>query len=365
MTSILDTPFSFKNLDLPNRFVMAPMTRTSAPGGVPTDLNAAYYRRRAEGGVGLIITEGTFIDHRAAGYHTAVPLFYGAAALNGWKKVVDAVHAAGSKIMPQLWHVGRERRARPGAEQFYPHPDVVSVSADDASADQPWPYRALAEAEIADVIAAYASAARGAQAVGFDGVELHGAHGYLIDQFMRAQTNRRTDSYGSDRMRFAVEVVRAARAAAGPDFPIVFRFSQWTVRDYEAKLVSKANELEQLLRPLVEAGVDVFHASTRRWWEPAFEGSDLTLAGWTKKLTGKPVIAVGSIGLDKPFAGPSQDHIDVHGNIENLEAGLARGEFDLVAIGRALLSNPSYPALLRERASHFAAVTPEVRAKLL
>lgn len=365
MTSPLYSPFRLKNLDLPNRFVMAPMTRTSAPGGVPTQLNAAYYRRRAEGGVGLIVTEGTFIDHRAAGYHTAVPLFYGADALNGWKKVVEAVHAAGSKIMPQLWHVGRERRARPGAEQFYPHPDIVSVSADDATPDQPWPYRALSESEIADIVAAYGSAARGAKLVGFDGIELHGAHGYLIDQFMRAATNHRTDRYGADRLRFAVEVVRAARAAVGADFPIVFRFSQWTVRDYEAKLVSSAQELEKLLAPLVEAGVDAFHASTRRWWEPAFEGSDLTVAGWTKKIAGQPVIAVGSIGLDKPFAGPSQDRIDVHGNIGELESAISRGEFDLVAIGRALLSNPSYPALLREQAASFAAVTPEVRAKLL
>jgi 2,4-dienoyl-CoA reductase-like NADH-dependent reductase (Old Yellow Enzyme family) len=116
---------------------------------------------------------------------------------------------------------------------------------------------------------------------------------------------------------------------------------------------------------LSDAGVDIFHCSTRRYWEPAFEGSELGLAGWTKKITGKPTIAVGSIGLDKPFAGPSNDHVEVHGRIDDLERRLALGEFDLVAVGRALLSNPSWPNLARQQsAASFAAFTPEIRARL-
>jgi 2,4-dienoyl-CoA reductase-like NADH-dependent reductase (Old Yellow Enzyme family) len=366
--SMLFTPFQLHHLQLPNRFVMAPMTRQSAPGGIMTDANAAYYRRRAEGGVGLIITEGTWIDDPAAGNHSSVPKLFGQDALAGWRLVIDAVHGAGGKIMPQLWHLGRERKPRPGAEHLFPNPDVASVSASSSAADEPWPYRALTEPQIENLVSSYARAARDAKTIGFDGVELHGAHGYLIDQFLRKETNARTDRYGGDlsnRVRFAADVVRAVRAEVGSDFPILFRFSQWTVRDYHARLVTTPQELERLVAPLSDAGVDIFHCSTRRYWEPAFEGSELGLAGWTKKITGKPTIAVGSIGLDKPFAGPSNDHVEVHGRIDDLERRLALGEFDLVAVGRALLSNPSWPNLARQQsAASFAAFTPEIRARL-
>jgi 2,4-dienoyl-CoA reductase-like NADH-dependent reductase (Old Yellow Enzyme family) len=364
MSSSLFQPFITSSLMLANRFVMAPMTRQFAPGGVPTMANAAYYRRRVVGGVGLIITEGTFIGDPAAGYHQNVPRFHGAAQ-RGWKLVVDEVHDAGGKIMPQLWHVGRERRPRPGMEEFYLNADVPSVSADASGPGEVWPYRTMTEADIETSIAAFADAAGVAQALGFDGVEIHGAHGYLIDLFMRAATTHRTDAYGKDRMRLAVEIVRAIRDRTGRDFPISFRFSQWTVRDYEARLFETPAELEMMLVRLVEAGVDIFHASTRRYWEPAFVGSDRTLAAWTKAITGKTVIAVGSVGLDKPFVGTSRDTIEIHGEMADLERRFADGEFDLVAIGRALLANADWPRrALAKPSETFAPFTAEVRAQL-
>jgi 2,4-dienoyl-CoA reductase-like NADH-dependent reductase (Old Yellow Enzyme family) len=316
-------PFAIGNLKLSNRIVMAPMTRGYSPGGVPGADVAAYYRRRAENGVGLIVTEGTVIDHEQAANHPSVPHLYGEAALNGWANVVAEVHEAGGVIIPQVWHMGT-------------HGNVNDFS----------------EADIADIVEAFAQAAANAKRIGFDGIELHGAHGYLIDQFFWDQTNSRTDRYGGDmlaRTQFAVEVIAACRRAVGPDFPIVLRFSQWKSSDYTAKLAPTPELLEQFLMPLVEAGVDVFHCSTRRFWEPEFEGSELNLAGWTKKLTGKPTITVGSVGLDSEFMSLLKEGKGADkANIDAVTERLDRGEFDLVAVGRALLNDPAWAAKIRD-----------------
>mgnify|MGYP003635623752 FL=1 len=147
-------------------------------------------------------------------------------------------------------------------------------------------------------------------------------------------------------MRFATEIVVAIRAAVGPDFPIIFRFSQWKLLDYTAKIAQSPEDLSKILLPLSEAGVDVFHASTRRFWEPAFEGSDLNLAGWAKKITGKPSISVGSVGLNKQFAvehfSGLEDPTAGTSNIDDLCARLNADEFDLVGIGRALLADSQW-----------------------
>jgi 2,4-dienoyl-CoA reductase-like NADH-dependent reductase (Old Yellow Enzyme family) len=209
----------------------------------------------------------------------------------------------------------------------------------------------MTQSQIDAAVRAYAQAARSAQDIGFDGVELHAAHGYLIDQFFWEKTNQRTDRYGGDlvaRTRFATEVIRETRRAVGPAFPLVFRFSQWKIADYSARLANGPGELEAFLRPLVDAGVDVLHCSTRRFWDPEFEGSDLNLAGWAKKLTGKPTITVGSVtlGADLMTSFGSADSVRVTG-IDQLLERLERGEFDLVAVGRALIANPAWAAKVK------------------
>lgn len=344
-------PLSLGPVTLPNRIVMAPMTRNQSPGGVPGEEVAAYYKSRAEGGVGLIITEGTYIDHPGANGYPQVPAFHGEAALAGWKKVVEGVHAAGGKIVPQLWHVGRERR--PGVE---PQTDVPGFGPMSIVEDGVEVVRAMTEQDIQDVAASFARAARDAKAIGFDGIELHGAHGYLIDQFLWAESNQRDDAYGGsveNRLRFPHLIVRAVREAVGPDFPIIFRFSQWKLSDYEAIIAETPEALGELLKPLAEDGVDIFHASTRRVWEPAFDGSSKTLATWTRELTGCPVIAVGSVGLDKTFRTghftrtedpTSKSRV----NVEELAMWRARNDFDLIAIGRALLSDPQWANKVRD-----------------
>ncbi|HMJ13787.1 MAG TPA: NADH:flavin oxidoreductase [Polyangiaceae bacterium] len=340
-------PFECASLRLANRFVMAPMTRTRSPGGIPTDEVVAYYRRRAEHGVGLIVTEGTTVDHKVATYHPDVPQFHGTEALAGWRRVAEAVHAAGGSIIPQLWHVGSTRR--PGT---LPYAEETSVGPSGLVAPGKKRVRPMTDTDIADVIEAFARAAREAKALGFDGVELHGAHGYLIDQFFWSGTNERTDDYGGSlvaRTRFAADIVRAVRREVGRGFAIVLRFSQWKQQDYGARLAESPGELARFLEPLVSAGVDLFHASTRRFWVPEFEGSDLTLAGWTKQLGGKPVITVGSVGLDQEFLGAFGGQGAETRNLDELIERFRRGEFDLVAVGRALLQDPAWVEKVRTR----------------
>ncbi|PIH60263.1 NADH:flavin oxidoreductase [Paenibacillus sp. LK1] len=320
-------PFEMGNLKLSNRIIMAPMTRNFSPNGAPGEDVAAYYRRRAENGVGLIITEGTFINHRdVVSNQENVPHLYGEDALNGWSKVVEGVHEADGKIFSQIWHMGVRGNVNDYSKQ-----------------------------EISELVAAFEQAAANAKKVGFDGIEIMAAHGFLIDQFFWEKTNTRTDEYGGDlvkRTRFASEVIQACRRAVGPEFPIGLRISQWKYAFYTAKLVETPEQLKRFLTPLVDAGVDIFHASIRRFWEPAFGGSELNLSGWIKKWTGKPTITIGSVGLE------GADFVDFfatgeHSNgkatsINALIERLERGEFDLIAVGRALLADPNWVNKIRD-----------------
>ncbi len=352
-------------MTLKNRIVMAPMTRNRSPDGVPGPEVAAYYRRRAENDVALIVTEGVAVAHPAAVGDAglaefAVPEMFGEAALEGWRHVVDEVHDAGGLIFPQLWHQGVMRRRNSGR-----HPDAPSMrpsgvwgpsgryTSSDAAylADMAEPTQPMTDNDIADVIGAFAESAAAAKSVGFDGIALHGAHGYLFDTFFWAETNRRDDHFGGDivgRSRFATEVVGAIRNAVGPDLPIMFRFSQWKQQDFDAKVAATPAELERWLGVLVDAGVEILDPSTRKFDTPAFEGSELSLAGWTRKLTGKPTMAVGSIGLEKDLYANmvAGDHIS-GSNLDKVMAAFERGEFDLVGVGRSLIADPAWAVRAR------------------
>ncbi|MEU6666545.1 NADH:flavin oxidoreductase [Streptomyces sp. NPDC046727] len=340
---VLSRPITLNGLTVPNRIVMAPMTRMFSPGGVPGEDVRSYYARRAAAGVGLIVTEGTYVGHESAGQSNRVPRFHGDEQLAGWAKVAEDVHAAGGTIVPQLWHIGMVREQ--GQPPFADAPAVGPSGLATAGAEPTG--KTMTQKDLDDVIAAFAEAAAAAERIGFDGVEIHGAHGYLLDQFLWAGTNRRTDAYGGDpvaRTRFSAEIVAAVRAAVSPEFPILFRYSQWKQQDYTARLAETPEELEAILTPLAAAGVDVFHASTRRYWLPEFDGSDLNLAGWTKKLTGKQTITVGSVGLDGDFINAFAGEGSPVKGIDNLLDRLESDEFDMVAIGRALLQDPEWAA---------------------
>jgi len=358
--SSLFRPFSYKKLELKNRIVMAPMTRGFSPQGVATQEVADYYARRAEGEVGLIISEGTGVARPTALNEPNAPKFHGEAALAAWSHIIQAVHASGGVMAPQLWHVG----AAPGPTGERA-PGRIDSPSGLAAPGQPVG-EPMSDADIADTIAAFAQAAGDAKALGFDAVELHGAHGYLIDQFFWAETNKRRDSYGGsnirERTRFAAEIIKAVRRQVGEDFVILLRLSQWKERDYNARMAHTPDEMAAWLGPLVEAGADILHCSQRRFWEPEFPGSDLNFAGWARKLTGQPTITVGSVGLSGEFlagfAGERSEPTSIDGLIRRFE----KDEFDLIAVGRALIVDPDWTRKVRQ--GRFSELQPYQREAL-
>jgi 2,4-dienoyl-CoA reductase-like NADH-dependent reductase (Old Yellow Enzyme family) len=345
--SSLFQPFTYKGLKLPNRIVMAPMTRSFSPGGVPTPEVSEYYRKRAVGGVGLIVSEGTVVHRPASSNDPNVPHFWGDAALAGWQHVINTVHDAGGVMAPQLWHVGAVRNPRTDWLPPMPWDSPSGLSRPGKEFCKP-----MSDSAIADTIEAFAHAAVAAKRLGFDCIELHGAHGYLIDQFFWASTNQRTDRYGGSdlvaRGRFAAEILKIVRAEVGPDFPIIIRLSQWKQQDYTARMAHTPDEMAAWLGALADAGADIFHCSQRRFWEPEFKGSDLNFAGWAKKLTGRPTITVGSVGLSGEFIAAFGGETSQPASLDELLHRFDRGDFDLVAVGRALISDPDWAAKVRD-----------------
>jgi 2,4-dienoyl-CoA reductase-like NADH-dependent reductase (Old Yellow Enzyme family) len=358
----LFAPLTIRGVTLRNRIVMSAMTRGFCPDGVPTADVVAYYRRRAEGGTGLIVTEGVAVDHAAAlgdaglGENN-VPVMSGD-ALDGWAEVVRAVHQHGGLIVPQLWHQGVMRKPGTG-----PNPDVPSVSPSGVwgplgrmTSINPGSIPAdpvigepMTEDDIEDAIAAFVRSAVNAVSVGFDGIALHGGHGYLIDNFLWEGTNRRDDRWGGDRRRraeFGAEIVRRIRREIGPDLPIFFRFSQWKQQDFRATLADSPAELAEVLQPLAEAGVDVFDASVRYYNRAGFDGSPDSLAGWARKVTGAKSMAVGGVGINQGMYDRGKATAVVTDFAPLLER-FGNEEFDLVAVGRAMIGDPDWARKFR------------------
>lgn len=348
----LFSEFEVKSVGLRNRFVMAPMTRENSPRGVPSAENVDYYRQRAAGGVGMILTEGTLISAPAAGTSPDMPHMYGDASAEGWRNVVNAVHAEGAAIVSQLMHMGVMR----GNDSAF-EPDIKSVGPSGLGILDDRVGRPLTTADMDVVLQSYVESATLAKTLGFDGVELHSAHGMLLDNFLWSGTNQRTDGYGGtleNRVRFPAEVVAAVREAVGSDFLLSYRFSQWKVGKYEATVASTPSELERMLNPLAQAGIDMFHPSTRRHWQPAFPDADgadgrLAMAGWVKRVTGLPAIMVGSVALDHAFIGDEASDVQTQPDptgllLEQFE----NNEFDLLAVGRSLLADPEWVNKMRD-----------------
>jgi 2,4-dienoyl-CoA reductase-like NADH-dependent reductase (Old Yellow Enzyme family) len=336
-------PLEIGRLRLRNRFVLPGMQRAWTVDGAPTVRMREYYRQRALGGTALVITEACAVDHPSA---TSNSLFgwLTARTAGAWASCVDAVHSAGGAMFLQLWHQGAVDTG--GADEGF----VALSPSGLAHPDKPFG-RAASAAELAAIRQAFVRSAVYAQETGADGVEIHACHGYLLDQFLWPAINRRTDRYGgaamSGRAAFPAEVIAAVREATGPDFTISVRISQWKELDYEAKIAATPGELGQLVSILRSAGADLFHVSTRRFWTPEWEGSDLGLAGWVKSFAGAPVIAVGSVGLDVDVMATLEgEEARPTGNsrIEDLVRRFRRGDFDLVSVGRSQIGDPDWVA---------------------
>jgi 2,4-dienoyl-CoA reductase-like NADH-dependent reductase (Old Yellow Enzyme family) len=342
-------PFRLGRLELPNRFVLPGMQRQWCEDGRPLPRLGDYYRRCVEGGAGLIITESCAVDHTSS---TQVPFFTRITdeTARDWAGCIAEVKSAGGAMLMQLWHEGAIRQE--GGEGRWSAYPTLSPSGL-AHGKRPNGRAATLE-ELEDIKAAFVRSAVLAMQAGVDGVEIHAAHGYLLDQFLWAETNRRTDGYGGDdiedRVRFPAEIVAAVRAAIGPEPVIGLRFSQWKEVNYDARVAQTPEELAIMLAALRQAGADVFHASARRFWIPEWPGSDLGIAGWTRALTDAPVIAVGSVGLDidvmENFFGQEAASTGETGYRELLRR-FGNKEFDLISIGRGHIGDQGIVNKLR------------------
>ncbi len=335
--AILFTPITLNATTFRNRWVMPAMQRGMCVNGAPTAELAAYYRRRAQGGTALIIGESAAIDHPSATVQPSAA-HLNAATRDAWALCADEVRAAGGEFMTQLWHEGAMRSdGQALSPSGLAHPGKESG-------------RAATLDELAEIRDGFVRSAVISKDIGACGVEVHAAHGYFLDQFLWHGSNIRDDGYGgldiAHRARFPAEIVAGVREACGPEFLIALRFSQWKEVDYEAKVAPSPKDLATMATILGNAGVDVLHASTRRFWESEWDGDGKNLAGWTKAGGGLPVITVGSVGLDTDVMDVFMKGVDpkprVEVAIEDLAARMAAGEFDMVAVGRALIGDPDF-----------------------
>ena len=336
--------YKLKNLILRNRVVMAPMTRNQSPGGIPTSDVISYYARRAKAEVGLIITEGIEVSHIASSAYPNVPRLDTNKAREGWKKVVDGIKNNNGAVIAQLWHCGGFRKLG-----MQPNPEVPGYTASGLVKPGKKVAHEMTLQDIKETIDAYASDAKICQELGFDGVEIHGAHGYLIDNFLWGGTNIREDSYGGSiqkRSQFVSDIIKAVKENVDNQFIVGLRFSQWKQHDFSAKLASTPDDLKKILMPPVEAGLDFLHSSMRRFWESEFEGSDENLAYWTKKISNIPTIGVGSVGLDSDFIDMTAPATPT--SIDKALDDIKKQKYDLIAVGRALLSDYEWVVKMKE-----------------
>ena len=341
---MLFEPYKLKNITLRNRVAMAPMTRSQSPGGIPTNDVVEYYKRRAKAEVGLIITEGVEVSHKASSAYPNVPRLDSDKARDGWKKVVNGIKENNGHVVAQLWHCGGFRKLG-----MSPNPEVPGHTASGLIRPGKRVAHAMTSIDIEETVSAYAGDAKICEEIGFDGVEIHGAHGYLIDNFLWDGTNDRDDSFGGSietRSNLATSIIKAIRSNVSDKFIVGLRFSQWKQQDYTARLATNPDDLFKVLSGPCNAGLDYLHSSMRRFWESEFEGSDENLAYWTKKLTNIPTISVGSVGLDADFTdmmAPAKT-----ASIDKALQDINKHKYDMVAVGRALLSDHEWVIKMKE-----------------
>jgi 2,4-dienoyl-CoA reductase-like NADH-dependent reductase (Old Yellow Enzyme family)/uncharacterized membrane protein YdjX (TVP38/TMEM64 family) len=333
----LFVPARIGRTDLKNRVAVAPMTRVSATAeGLVTERNASYYGVYADGGFGLVITEGIYVDEQASQGYLFQPGIATPVHADAWRPVVERVHAAGAKIFAQLLHAGSQSQGNPHAT------GTLAPSAVRPKGEQSPLYRgsgpyqtpeAMTAEQIREVRRAFVTAARLARDVGFDGVEIHGANGYLVDEFLTDYLNTRTDQYGGsvvNRVRFAAEISRDIAAAVGSDITTGIRISQGKVSDHDHRWAGSEDDAAVIFSALAETGIDYLHTTEYRALAPAFDGGSETLAALAKRHSGLPVIANGQ--LDDP---------------RDAAAIVESGAADVVSLAKPALANRNWPHLVR------------------
>ncbi|MFZ3590377.1 NADH:flavin oxidoreductase [Bacillus sp. DJP31] len=323
---------NLKGIELKNRVGLAPMTRTSATeDGLATEQMANYYSKFARGGFGLLITEGTYPDESYSQGYTDQPGIANERQVEAWKKVIEEVHQEDSKIFCQIMHAGalsqgnRYKNETIGPSSIKPKGEQLSFYGGSGEFQVP---KEMTKEDIKEVIQSFGDAADRAKKAGFDGIEIHGANGYILDQFLTYYTNQRTDEYGGsteNRVRILIEVLEAVRQKVGSDYPVGIRISQGKVNDYEHKWANGEEDAEIIFGSLSKAGVDFIHVTEYDAFNPAFEESGPTLASLAKKYGKVTVFANGK--LHEP------------GKAEEI---ISKGEADLITIGTGALANPDW-----------------------
>jgi len=351
--SPLFAPLTLRGVTIRNRFVMPAMQIGFTENCGPSERTIDYLRGRAEGGAGLIFSESCAPDH-PSGYWQAAFCVMNSETRGRWAQLCDAVKGAGAAFAVQLWHPGGQRRAIEG----FAHADAPTLSPSGLLAAEREGGRAMTADEMDDLAEAYVRAAEDAMAIGADGVEVHAAHGYLMDQFLWAETNLREDGHGGgrieDRARYPLRIAAALRQAIGPDALLSFRFSQFKEVDYGARVFATPDELERFGALAREAGIDMLNVSSRRFGKPEWPDQDpaLGIAGWTRKLSGLPVMTTGSIGLSKDMFADLFENEDpglaIAADLEELVRRFAAGEFDLVGVGRMHIANADFVNKIRD-----------------
>jgi 2,4-dienoyl-CoA reductase-like NADH-dependent reductase (Old Yellow Enzyme family) len=328
------------DVELDNRLAVAPMTRVSATAdGTPTAAMADYYAEFACGGFGLVITEGTYTDTSHSQGYLNQPGLATDTHVAGWRTVTDAVHEAGVPIIAQLMHAGALSQGN-----FYgAHPVAPSAvpprgrMLEEYGGSGPWPTpREMSAADIGDVVEGFVGAASRARAACFDGVEIHAANGYLLDQFLTTYTNHRTDAYGgsvTNRIRLAAQIATAIRARVGGGFLVGVRLSQTKVNDFDYRWCGGVRDAEVIFTALAATGIDYLHIASegRNFVDGARLDDGRTITAVARQVTGLPVIANGGM----------------HDTTKAAEV-LDGGHADVLSIGRAALANPALPHRLAE-----------------
>jgi 2,4-dienoyl-CoA reductase-like NADH-dependent reductase (Old Yellow Enzyme family) len=333
-------PERIGRLTLANRLAVAPMTRVSAaPDGTPTTEMTDYYTTYAQGGFGLLITEGTYTDTAYSQGYLNQPGIVSREHVAAWREITEQVHAAGPQIIMQLMHAGalsqgnRYRDDTAGPSAVPPRGDKMP----EYGGSGKWPTpKTMSPADIETAVHGFVRSAARAKEAGFDGVEVHGANGYLVDQFLTGYTNLRDDSYGgpvAGRVRLAAEVVAAIRAEMGADFCVGIRLSQTKVNDFVHRWPGGTHDAKIIFAALAEANASYLHIASegRDWIETARLDGGVTITGLARQVTGLPVIANGGMH-----------------DLAQAAQVLSDGHADLVSLGRGALANPDLPRRLSQ-----------------
>lgn len=332
---------SLEKLKINNRLAVAPMTRISATReGIPTKEMLSYYNSFAKGGFGLIITEGLFIDKKYSPGYENQPGIVDESQINTWRKIVKTVQKNDSKIIAQLMHAGALVHGNVfGYDSVAPssiRPKGEKSPIYKGKGKYPMP-NTLTSEDISKIISHFVQAAKNAKISGFDGVEIHGANGYLLDQFLTDYTNNREDKYGGSlekRLQLLLDVLKSVVSELDPEFIVGVRISQSKVNDFYHKWAGGEQDAKLIFKSIEQTGVDYIHVTEHKAWLPAFKNNESSLVFLAKKFTGLPIIANGS--LDDPIK--AQDMIN-------------NGIADVIALGKGALSNHDWPKKVARKES--------------